>query len=70
MRLYQEHSIDIQASIFLGAYVIILTSSLLKRVYLSVDILSPSIWAKVKGTDVSTFTSPYTKTMISGIIIK
>ena len=42
----------IQLSIFLGASVIILTSSLLKRVDLSVEILSPSIWTKVKGTDV------------------
>ena len=53
MRLYQEHSIENRnIYTFLGATVIILTSSLLKRVDLSVDILSPSIWAKVKGTDV------------------
>ena len=52
MRLYQEHSIDITSIYILGASVIILTSSLLKRDDLSVDILSPSIWAKVKGADV------------------
>ena len=44
----------IQTSNWLGASVIILTSSLLKRVELSVDtcILSPSIWAKVIGMGV------------------
>ena len=38
----------IQASTFLGASVIILISSLLKRVDLLVDILSPSVWEKSK----------------------
>ena len=37
----------------------ILTSSLLKRVDLSVDILSPSIWAKVNGTDVDDKQAPF-----------
>ena len=37
-----------QASTFLGASVIIPTSSLLKRVDLLVDILGPSVWEKSK----------------------
>ena len=42
----------IQTYTFLGAFVSILTSSLLKRVDLSVDISSLSICAKVEGTEV------------------
>ena len=52
IRLYRNIPSTIKESIFLGASVIIITSSLLKRVDLSVDILSPSIWAKIKVLDV------------------